>query len=177
MPDEAKADLPAKEPVSTPAAPTSPPAPVVNGPTAEEVITHNLLALADINRLVAKAFEFAASRLRRPRLDGAARLCLLRVQAIIAYGANQHHQADETIMERLLNDCQRLQERHHREVRSGKPLWFITVPGTKSNPYAAFQDLLKYQNNGRKEACKLFARWSRMVDDADHAARNKRTLE
>ena len=176
--DEAKAEPTADKPVSAPAPPTPPPpAPVGEAPTADERALRRRLILSRIDWPIAVADDKAARRLELGDLSDAERLCLSRVSAIITYGVNRHNKAEEQLVEQSLKACLMLQDQHLHEVRSGNPLWWATMTATKTDPRATFRAMLNDHPNGRRDACKKFDNWFKIVDHAARAARRTRTLE
>ena len=107
--------------------------------------------------------DIAASRLKRRDLSDVERLCLLRVRAIITYGATLHYQAEERLMEQSLQCCLMLKDKHRHAVRSGNPLWWSTVSPTKTDPRHAFRTILKDYPNARQDACRKFFNWSMLL--------------
>ena len=146
-------------------------------PIAQERDQGWVAALRKINRLVAAAYLIAVSRLERTDLTDAERLCLARVRAIITYGEAQHRGVDKHVLDKIVQGCLELEDQHKQEVRSGKPLWWLTTSDTKTNPRGGFKDVLREYRNIRQDACKTFNQWANMVDRAVRAARRARTLE
>ena len=173
--NEAGAGSPEEKPVSPPSPTSPPPEPAA---TARDQAIQRWKSLRNINRMVADADAMVASRLKSSDLTNRKRLCLQRVRAIIYYGAMRHFQQEERLMERAVLQCLQLQEQHHREVRSGHPLWWLTASPTDTDPRQGFKDILKEYPNTRQDACKEFDKWARMVDRAVRTARKaRRTLE
>ena len=73
--------------------------------------------------------------------------------------------------------CLELEYQHQQEVRSGNPLWWITMPETKTNPRKAFRNLLTAYPKTARDACKTFDQWTGMVDRAVRAVRRAGTLD
>ena len=135
-------------------------------------------ALRRINYLVADADRIAESRLKETDLTAAERLCLQRVRAIITYGAAQQYTVDESVVERMVQQCLQLEDQRQHERRSGNAiLRWLATPSTQTDPRRAFMDLLKEFPNIRQDACKLFNDWFSMVDRALRTARRSRTPE
>ena len=164
----------ANKPVSAPMPPTPPPAPVRTAPTAPDRARQRLQVLGGIDRRVAEADWTAARRVKETALTDAERLCLQRVRAIITYGANRHYQAEEPRVEQSLQRCLMLEDRHKHEIRSGNALRRLTMSRTKTDPRQAFRSLLKDYRHIRRDACRMFGQWAKMVD---RAARRARTLQ
>ena len=163
-------------PVSAPTSPTPPsppPAPVGRAPTTQDRARQRREVLSRIDWLVATADSRAAIRLQQDDLTEEERICLRRVRAIITYGANRDCGAGERLVEQSLRHCLRMEDEHMRAIRSRNILWALTVSRTRTNPREAFRDILKDYPN-RKDACRKFNGWSRMVECAARAAR---TLE
>ena len=166
---EAKAETTADKPVvSAPAPPTPPPpaapAPVGEAPTAEEQADRRRLILSRIHWLVAVADHKAARRLEREDLSDAERLCLSRVSAIITYGVNRHNKQEVQLVEQSLKYCLRLEKQHHEAVRSANALPGPNLPRTTTDPRQMFKDILRDYPDMRKDACKWFDRWFKMVN-------------
>ena len=173
--NKAKAEPSANEPVSAPMPPTPPPAPVSTAPTAQDRDRHQLLqVLSGMDRLVARADSLAGIRLKQDDLTAEERLCLQRVRAVITYGARRDYQAEAPWVEQSLQHCLMLKNQHLQAMRARNPLWWLTASRTKTDPRQAFRNILKDYPNTRKDACRKFDNWSRMVD---RAARAARTLE
>ena len=197
--NEGKAGASKTEPVSAPTPPTRSLAPVGKAATARDRVLHEAAAppapspepvrthataqdrawareeaLRRINSLVAVADREAASRLEEAGLTSAERLCLHRVRAIITYGAAQQHAVDDRLLEKMGQHCLTLEDQHQLEVRSGHPLWWLTMSPAETNPRTAFRGLLKEYPNMRRDACKQFNRWARMVDRVLRKARRTR---
>ena len=175
--NEAKAKASANKPVSAPMPPTPPPAPVRKASTAEDQARQRSDQLRSMDWIVEGADSMAARSLTCEGLSDAERLCLKRVRAIITYGANRHYEAEDRLVEESLNLCLMLREQHLHAVRSGNPLWRLTMSETKLDPRRAFRDLLKYCPSDPRDFCRRFDNWSGMVDRAARAARRTRTLE
>ena len=162
--DEPKAGPTANQPVvSAPMPPTPPPAPVREAPAADPQARRRYI-LSTIDTLVATADDTVASLLKHGGLSDAERLCLSRVSAIITYGVNRDKQAGERLVEKSLRYCLMLEKQHRQAVRSGNPLWWVTMAETQTNPRQMFKEILRDHPNGRKEACKRFDRWFKMVN-------------
>ena len=175
--NEATAEVSASKPVPATTPPPSYPAPVRKAPSAEDRALGRRQMLGRVNELLAVADEFAGRRLNLGGLSDADRLCLMRIKAIISYGSYRHNLGDGQIADHLLQVCLELQDEHHRAVRSGKPLWWLTESSSKSDPSQAFREILRKHPEGRRNACKAFNDWSKMVKDAAAAARRAWTLE
>ena len=166
-------------PVSAPTSPTPPsppPAPVGRAPTTQDRARQRREVLSSISWLAARADSRAGIRLKHDDLTEEERICLRRVRAIITYGANRDCGAGERLVEQSLRHCLRMEDEHLRAIRSRNLLWALTVSRTRTNPRKAFRDILKDYPN-RKDACRKFDNWSKMVDRAARAARPARTLE
>ena len=174
---EAPAEPPANKPVSAPTPPTPPPAPVGKAATAQDRAQKRWEVLSKINSLVAEADRIAKRRLGKTDLTDAERLCLQRVRAIITYGAAKQLAVAEHVVEKMGQDCLKLKDQHHHAVRSGNPLWSLTMSPTKTDPRQAFKDILKEHPNTRQDACKKFDEWAKVVDRAIRTARKAQTLE
>ena len=164
---EAKAETTANQPVvSAPAPPPPPPAPAPVGeaPTAEEQADLRSQILSRIDWRIAVADGRAARRLEREDLSDAERLCLRRVSAIITYGVNRHNKAEEQLVEQSLKYCLRLQKQHREAVRSANALPGPKLPPSATDPRRAFKDIWDGYPNMRKDACKWFDRWFKMVN-------------
>ena len=163
--NDAQAETTADKPVSAPVPPTPPrPAPVGEALTAEEQAELRSQILIRINRPVAVADDQAARRLERKDLSDAERLCLSRVRAIITYGANRHNKPEEQLVKRSLEYCLRLQKQHHEAVRSANALPGPKLPPAAKDPRRAFKDILDGYPNMRKDGCKWFDRWFKIVN-------------
>ena len=174
----AKAELPARKPVSAQTPQTPPAAPVKMTPIAESVAIGRSEGLGKINGLLAVADRTAASRVNLEDISEAERLCLARVRAIISYGFYRHSLGEGGVAGQLLQRCLGLEDDHRLVVRSRNPLRRFMTPPSEMDPYAAFENMLReYPTDSKKQACDLFGRWCRMVDDAAQAARKARTLE
>ena len=169
--NEGKAGDSKTEPVSAPTPPAPSPEPVRRLATARDRALKRWEALRMINRLVAEADWEAVERLEKTGLSNAERLCLQRVRAIITYGAAQQHAVDDRLLEKMGQHCLALEDQHQHEVRSGHPLWWLTMSQTKTDPKRAFRDILKECPNIRRDACRQFNRWARMVDRVVRKAR------
>lgn len=161
--NEAKAGLSENKPVSASMPPTPAPVAVRKGSTAQDQARQRPTNLRTIDRLVDIVDDIAASRLKRRDLSDVERLCLLRVRAIITYGATLHYQAEERLMEQSLQCCLMLKDKHRHAVRSGNPLWWSTVSPTKTDPRHAFRTILKDYPNARQDACRKFFNWSMLL--------------
>ena len=162
---EAKAETTANQPVvSAPAPPPPPPAPVGEAPTAEEQADLRSQILSRIDWRIAVADGRAARRLEREDLSDAERLCLSRVSAIITYGVKRHNKAEEQLVEQSLKYCLRLQKQHREAVRSANALPGPKLPPSATDPRRAFKDIWDGYPNMRKDACKWFDRWFKMVN-------------
>ena len=160
-----------------PTPPTPAPEPVRTLATVEDRVRRRAEALRKIHRLLAEADRIAGWRLQTLFLTDSERLCLRRVRAIITYGVAQHHGVDERRLEQIAQLCLELEDQHQQEVRSGNPLWWITMSETKINPRKAFRNLLTgYPKTGR-DACKTFDQWTGMVDRAVRAVRRAGTFD
>ena len=132
--------------------------------------------LTRINRMVEVADRIAGERVREGQTDvrSAENWCLMRVRAIITYGAAQHLGEGKDRSDGIADACLWLEETHRRELWSRNPLWWLTTSQKRTDPRAAFRALLKEYPNTRKEACKLFDGWARMVDRSVRKARKAR---
>ena len=164
-------------PPSTTTPPAARPEPGRRVAPAQDPTRQRREVLTRINRMVEVADRIARERLREGQTDvrSAENWCLLRVRAIITYGAAQHLGDGKDPVEAIVEACLWLEETHRRELWSRNPLWWLTIPQKKTDPRAAFRDLLKEYPNIRKEACKLFDGWARMVDRSVRKARKART--
>ena len=151
-----------------------PPAPVGEAPAAENQARQRHQILSRIDKLVATADDNVARLLKRGDLSDANRLCLSRVRAIITYGAHWHYKAEEQLLEQSLLRCLMLTDQHLHAVRA---LRRSKVDPTKTDPPEAFRAILNDDSDTRKDACKKFDNWFKMVDHAARAAPRTRTLE
>ena len=181
------------QPVSARIPPTPSPAPSVGEAAAQDRVPRaepaprassedraqqRRAALRSINHLIDVADQIAEMRLQRTGLTDAKRLCLIRVRAIINYGAGKQLGVDEDTLAKLVQRCLTLEDQH--KDRSGNVLWWATTSPTNTNPKAAFRDTLREYRRARRNACKVFDQWARMVDREVRTVRRAlgaRTLE
>ena len=175
--NKARVEHSAAQSPPVPIPPTTDPAPVEKALTDEDLSRGRRLMLGKLNWLLPLAAEIVADRLKLGDVSNTERLCLMRVNAIITFGLLRHSLGEIGVAQELARRYLILRDEHRQAIRSEKFLRILSISPTETNPREAFKNALKEHPKARRDACKIFDNWSKMMDAAGRTGRRARTLE